>query len=495
MLWFGSKCRAPRGLRGRARATKELLTRSRRASTAPDGQPNCWVVETVIDFLCLNCQGRWVRGARLCRSCISLYEIAGADEFSDEYWAEAGFGPLDAALWGKHFGPAAARGWKKLGLTPGEALKWASVTRFDQIVAAGWIALGVSPDESQRWIETTGLDSTSAAPWIADGFDEPGAVAEWLVANVDVPEAVSRRSLALGPHDDLRSHPAAASLRKARMDVTLVNLVAAGWIALGVSPDESQRWIETTGLDSTSAAPWIADGFDEPGAVAEWLVANVDVPEAVSRRSLALGPHDDLRSHPAAASLRKARMDVTLVNLVAWFSLDGEEILDAIDSGFPDAASYLSGVHPDDEEHLINLTRVAKQPRALAALNRLDRNERAEVVALVKKWQDASAVAEWLALGLSVSQISEWKAAGFASGDAGVLATAGLSPRAAKSWTATGIGAADAAQWHAGGFDPVDATTWLTAGFTPKEAATWSRDGTSPAVASRRRAAGVRPPS
>lgn len=381
-----------------------MLTRSRRASTAPDGQPNCWVVETVIDFLCLNCQGRWVRGARLCRSCISLYEIAGADEFSDEYWAEAGFGPLDAALWGKHFGPAAARGWKKLGLTPGEALKWASVTRFDQIVAAGWIALGVSPDESQRWIETTGLDSTSAAPWIADGFDEPGAVAEWLVANVDVPEAVSRRSLALGPHDDLRSHP-------------------------------------------------------------------------------------------AAASLRKARMDVTLVNLVAWFSLDGEEILDAIDSGFPDAASYLSGVHPDDEEHLINLTRVAKQPRALAALNRLDRNERAEVVALVKKWQDASAVAEWLALGLSVSQISEWKAAGFASGDAGVLATAGLSPRAAKSWTATGIGAADAAQWHAGGFDPVDATTWLTAGFTPKEAATWSRDGTSPAVASRRRAAGVRPPS
>ena len=146
-----------------------------------------------------------------------------------------------------------------------------------------------------------------------------------------------------------------------------------------------------------------------------------------------------------------------------WEGLSGEEILDAIDRGFPDAKTFrLNGSIKADYSEIELLTpkqaTLARTGISLKVAARL-----AELDSPVRP------ILDWLHTGFSGSELIKWERAG--------------------------LPAFVAIDWRTAGFTVTESTAWRNEGFTdPDLARRWLESGLDPKIAARRDSAGMRPP-
>ena len=145
-----------------------------------------------------------------------------------------------------------------------------------------------------------------------------------------------------------------------------------------------------------------------------------------------------------------------------WGCLAAEEILDAIDRGFPDASTYSKdrGIKADFSE----IELLTPRQRLIA--------RRGSSLRVANKLAD---------LDTSIQPILDWLDLGFAGSEL-------------LTWEGSGVTVSVALKWRKAGFSIDQFMEWTEAGFSnARVAKKWSETGVSPRIAARRQAAGVRP--
>lgn len=171
-----------------------------------------------------------------------------------------------------------------------------------------------------------------------------------------------------------------------------------------------------------------------------------------------------LIEHSTAEALSSLGIPPTSDVISRWEGLSEEEILDAIDRGFPDAEKYRRNGSIKADYSKIELLTPKEASLARAGISLKLAAQLATLESPVGQ------ILNWLKKGFSGSELIEWEKAG--------------------------IQAFTAIDWRTAGFTVAECTVWSDEGFTdPEIAREWLDSGLSPKIAARRNAAGLRPPT
>lgn len=247
------------------------------------------------------------------------------------------------------------------------------------------------------------------------------------------------------------------------------------------------------------------------------------------------------------SELARAGLWETSDNIARWGGLTAEEILDAVDRGFPDALQYrrlgrqvgdfseVAGI-PQYVRHMLEAgisrataERLAREssiaPQTLMSIMGYGISERRLLQWLEHddNWprtrRGVDEVTTWMRLGFEPSQMLLWTSRGNSLDDAERLITRQFTVKVALRWVTGGWSAAEAKEWFTRGFkapgdtqewlelfESSDALRWIDIGidgpaealewsnhFSPQQASKWLAHDVSPTIAARRAAAGIQP--
>lgn len=367
--------------------------------------------------------------------------------------------------------------WEDAGFSLPEAKRWRAAG-FEPEAGYGWVDSGFSPDEAVEW-SCSFTSGEEAFEWFSAGFG-PYAASLWTEQDVDTPDLAEEwTALGYGPE-------AVSQWTEWDADLSYVRANIA-W-PTEQPPDESLS--EAMGLNSALA--WsrseFVSTFPQQNPL-DWWRCNLspaeahqicsEYPEAVPRDAVQIG---------------EAGLLLSSGNLKNWSGLDAEEILDAIDRGFPNTSSYEPFRNTSLDFDVIDRLR-----SDLGEIGVVEAINPAVVIGLL-----AAMVA-----GLDLDVSYPWIKAGFATDDITKWIASGLSPEAAAGWMLTKIPPSMVNAWMEAGFDqptaaqawsdaglaPLLAADWCERGFTPSTATDWIKAGVEPLIAKRRAAAGMKPSS
>ena len=216
-----------------------------------------------------------------------------------------------------------------------------------------------------------------------------------------------------------------------------------------------------------------------------------DCLELISREFLDLDDeHEelicDLRS---ATEISRAGLPLSSVSIARWTGMRADEILDAIDRGYPDRKTYRE-FSPTGLE-FSQAASIEPPVARLATLGLdLDTSERWATADLSVK-----DIKSWLATGGTVDEADSWMSHGFPLAQARQWKRITDEPTVARAWLDNNCGLKQAKLWHRAGFnDPKGAGRWARRGFSPEHAAQWMRAGIgNSTTASRWRSIGIGP--
>lgn len=270
-----------------------------------------------------------------------------------------------------------------------------------------------------------------------------------------------------------------------------------------------------------------------------------------SRRPRDVRPEsaDDVSDAERRDRVIAAGLPPTRKNIAEWGGLSAREILKAIDRGFPSAEHYRKfRMVVDDYSQIervpswqIRLRQVGFSRSAAKKIDEVHRlapesavrwleaglteTQLLEWLATDYEWTSSAVrtreVMRWAAAGHAPADRREWIAADLSIDDAEICSSLGLDLVSAQEWMSAGVSLAAVGEWMAAGVEtPGDVAAWMSYGldafavadwraagleqpeevavwsadFSPWEAARWIAAGVTHRAATRRAAAGIRPP-
>lgn len=219
---------------------------------------------------------------------VEQWRSAGINNSAEvELWKAFGFGPSEAADWGrpkKEFNPLwfDDNGQLKYG-TRWEVL-WRN-TRFTAVQAYWWKIAGFNVDEAKKWSKTSipfGYDQTRLN---GTGLSQRD-VQQWIDTNVLSLDQMTDSKMA---REQLREEHSLSEARE--------SFFAKQWKNAGLSPDETNQWIESEPQ---------AQGIRELVEVVKWKKAGFLPQEAKKWNYLKMGLGEVLRWKKAGFDPEKA---------------------------------------------------------------------------------------------------------------------------------------------------------------------------------------------
>ena len=200
-------------------------------------------------------------------------------------------------------------------------------------------------------------------------------------------------------------------------------------------------------------------------------------------------------------NLRSAGLEPTADNVIKWGTLPSEDILDAIDRGFPSAEEFLKyGDYFKDYDEVLEASDSEMKLRVegftAKEIDELQTNQvkletaiewhRAGIpIALIQNWaqtnapklksqlEDPSAL-RWAQLGFNPSQLQAWRDAKLTIKDARQFLTNEFDIEIALEWVAKDFTLRTATTWFkAGVITPSKAKSWEAANIFPSEVEQW----------------------